>query len=196
MDIKIIETQEIKTLTILDPKTETDYAADLIGNHDGFSGDDDGLNTMTQDNYEWWAKLLTEYQAADYKLHEYRSEVVDQGSLDQCLNDASGVDLEQHPCSVLAAIDLHRVMNGEVTDVQLFGCGDSFSANFAINNEFMIQLGTDGEWSIPSSNEASWSDEDKQDYAAESYTAQGVADNLGLPTELDEIKEQFAPAWY
>lgn len=85
----------------------------------------------------------------------------------------------------------------EVSDVQVwkYDNGD-FSANFAIDNKFMIQLGTDGEFSLPSSNEAAWDNDDDQDFAYSSFKVEDIVEKFSLPTSLEEIEEQFVPDYY
>jgi hypothetical protein len=78
-------------------------------------------------------------------------------------------------------------MNFKITDLQIFNMADdesaedNFSANIAVNDAFMIQLGTDGEYSIPSSNLAAWLENDVQDQAAEDYEIDDLVEALGLP---------------
>lgn len=76
--------------------------------------------------------------------------------------------------------------NLKVTEIQIFNYGDKFSANIAINNEFMIQRGTDGEYTIPDSNEATWGSDEKQDEAAEKYNADKLAINLRIDEAIAE----------
>ncbi|EOW3941378.1 TPA: hypothetical protein ACF39K_003949 [Vibrio parahaemolyticus] len=76
----------------------------------------------------------------------------------------------------------------EVTDVQVFA---GASANVAINDSFMIQLGSYGKWSIPSSYEASWDDDSEQDSACETYNADEIAERLDLVADIEWLRENF-----
>ena len=58
-------------------------------------------------------------------------------------------------------------------------------ANVAINDSWLLQLGTDGSWSIPFSGEAAWDDNDTQDRAAEQYNANDVAKRVGASDAID-----------
>jgi len=83
-----------------------------------------------------------------------------------------------------------------ITDVQVFQAGTAFSVNFAIDGSWMIQLGTDGRFSIPKAAEAAWSDDLDQDRAARQYDAKEIAELLDLPVELDRIDETFTPEYF
>lgn len=84
----------------------------------------------------------------------------------------------------------------EVSQIQLFPQSDFsggrtsvFSANIAINGEFMIQLGTDGEFSIPFAREAAWGDDAAQDWAQENLDADELAEQLKIPTDYSALLE-------
>lgn len=91
-------------------------------------------------------------------------------------------------------------MKMEITNTQIHAAiideKLSFSMNYAIDDSFMIQLGEDGKFSIPTGNEASWNDAAKQDAAFEQYDANELAKELGLPTELSDIYECYSPDFY
>ena len=96
-------------------------------------------------------------------------------------------------------------MKFEITDIQLFDYCDyeqindegdcekkySFSANIAINNTFMIQLGTDGEFSIPTSEEARWNDARMQDLMFEEQDADDIAGSLNVGKTRDSLIDDF-----
>lgn len=83
--VKIIETGELKELTITDPKTRLDWSVDILGNYEAFDGYEEdtdhspGLPVMHQDTYDWWAVLLPRYESADEAVNEYRKELNDGG---------------------------------------------------------------------------------------------------------------------
>jgi hypothetical protein len=88
----------------------------------------------------------------------------------------------------------------QVTDVQIFVHGMyeenlSWGVNFAINNDFMIQFDS-GNFSIPSGDEASWNDADKQTEACAVIDADDLARELDLPTTITELCEKFVPDWF
>jgi len=76
--------------------------------------------------------------------------------------------------------------NLKVTEIQIFG-KDEFSANIAINDKFMIQRGTDGEYSIPHPDTACWGNEDAQRFAHEEYNAADMAKELKLDKEIKKF---------
>ncbi len=53
------------------------------------------------------------------------------------------------------------------------------SVDFIIDDRFMLQLGTDGEFSIPRALNAVWDDEEAQDQAADTLDAENVAEESG-----------------
>jgi len=81
----------------------------------------------------------------------------------------------------------------KITDIQLFKCSESWdeiqkhSANVAIDDKFMIQLGSDDVWSIPHSDIAAWDDDSDQDNASQKYDAQGLADSLGALEMIEKL---------
>ena len=87
-----------------------------------------------------------------------------------------------------------------VTDTQLFVWTDEdelgFSINYVINNDFLIQLDSEGEFTIPASDEATWNNAESQDDAAEKFCAAELAEELELPTDTSDLLEQFAPEIY
>ena len=110
MTIKIKETSEMEELSLIDPKSGTDWTGDLLGNHDAEMeyDDDTGTYTMTQENYDWWSDLINRYQAADDTCHELLSELDDEASeeLQLRVNDI-GCDLENYPESLLQICNEH-----------------------------------------------------------------------------------------
>lgn len=80
----------------------------------------------------------------------------------------------------------------EITDIQVFKYQDpmwdiEYSANVAINDQFMIQLGTDGKWSIPHPDEACWKDEDAQGNAYESLDVDNLVELLSPRKEVQRF---------
>ena len=113
MDIRIKETGERKTLSIVDASNGMDWTADLIGNYGGlddgqFVCDDyNGYYECDQDTYDWWHDLMTRYEATDNALYNYRQSLDDDGEsvLDKNINLECGVDLENMPEAFLSAIE-------------------------------------------------------------------------------------------
>jgi len=76
MTIKIIETVETAELSIIDPKTGIDWTADLLGNHNALVYDNDNSwYIMSQDDFNWWDTLIRDYQAADNRSHQIKTEM-------------------------------------------------------------------------------------------------------------------------
>ena len=109
MDIKIKETGELKSLSIIDPPTGCNWEIDLMGNHDAdmIYDDDEGVYIMDQETFDWWDDLLARYQAADNHLHETRCGVDNPEDLDAYLIDMSvgACELENYPESLTDAVN-------------------------------------------------------------------------------------------
>ena len=113
MDIRIKDTGEYKTLSIIDANSGVDWPNDMIGNYGGLSDgqfvydDDNGYYECDQDTYNWWHDLMTRYEAADNALYNYRQSLDDDGKsvLEKNINLECGVDLENMPEAFMAAIE-------------------------------------------------------------------------------------------
>lgn len=108
MEIIITETGEKEELTLIDPKSGVNWINDLMGNHDALPDrNDEGYHLMDQENYDWWADLVTRYQAADNKYHDLLNSLT--GDDYDALLDAGqniNVDLENHPEALNAICDI------------------------------------------------------------------------------------------
>jgi hypothetical protein len=109
MDIRIKETGELKSLSIIDPQTGCNWEIDLMGNHDAdmIYDDDEGVYIMDHETFDWWDDLLARYQTADYKLNETRCGVDNPESLDAYLVDMAvgSCELDNYPEALTAAIN-------------------------------------------------------------------------------------------
>lgn len=93
----------------------------------------------------------------------------------------------------------------EITDIQLFDyayerqIGEteyemvySYSANIAINNNFMIQLSGDFDISsenIPCSDTAAWNSDEKQDYACKHYDVKEIMERLDIENNIGWLED-------
>ncbi|NCU27728.1 hypothetical protein EOM86_13600, partial [Candidatus Nomurabacteria bacterium] len=66
IEIRIVETDEVRTLSLIDPDSGVDFVQDFIGNNGGFEG---GIFTYNGDEYEcskdtfdWWEKVIDDQQ--------------------------------------------------------------------------------------------------------------------------------------
>lgn len=87
----------------------------------------------------------------------------------------------------------------KITEIQVFKAWDDqlqpnaekkYSASVAIDDKFMIQLGTDGVWDIPHSDEAYWSDEHEQDQAHENLNAADLVEALNANEKVQHLIDQ------
>lgn len=92
-----------------------------------------------------------------------------------------------------------------VTDIQIFDYknysqtnddGDfktcfEFSANIVINNLFIVQLGSDGHFDIPTSDECFWGSEDIQDHAVKNYILDDIIEQTGIRNDREYLIENY-----
>jgi len=111
MQVQIKETNEIKELTLNDPKTNTDYVVDFIGNtgalDDGqfFDYDDDTETyTATRETFDWWETVVGDNQALEDRLHELRQEHGIE-SVHNAIGEAGNCDLEDMAANMNTALD-------------------------------------------------------------------------------------------
>lgn len=93
--------------------------------------------------------------------------------------------------------------NYKVTEIHLYEYLDydektgeqfrsGYSADFAVNDAFMLQLGTDKEFSIPTARNRCWRSEELQDAAHETMDADELAEQLKLPTDYNALVDMGA----
>lgn len=112
MDVRIVETGELKHLSMVDPDTGVDSVQDFIGNqnalNDGqFEWDDEtGEYRATQGTYEWWAELIEKYWAMNEALVEARERHGEE-VVEKWLHDSAAwhVDLGDQPDSVMRELE-------------------------------------------------------------------------------------------
>lgn len=81
MKVRIIESGKMEELVIVDPRTGMEWADDFIGNtgalNDGQFAwtENDDLYEVSQDNFDWWEKVMAEYKAADDAKYGLESEL-------------------------------------------------------------------------------------------------------------------------
>ena len=109
MKLYIKETGKIETLSIIDPKTGCDYIFDFVGNTGAFDREfekTDNENAdfaISQADYDWWAKVVADNQALDYRI----ADLVAKHGYDRVMDavmDASS-DLEDDAAAANAALD-------------------------------------------------------------------------------------------
>ena len=109
MDIKIKETGELSSLSIIDTQTGCEWTQDLLGNYDAemIFDEDAGVHIMDKENFAWWEDLINRYQAAYNYLSEVRSLVDNPEDLDAYLIDMAvgSCELENYPESLTDAVN-------------------------------------------------------------------------------------------
>ncbi|OKP97837.1 hypothetical protein A3849_13760 [Paenibacillus sp. P46E] len=110
MRVQITETNEIKELTLIDPKTGVDYVQDFIGNYDALAdgqftwNEGAGAFLAEQDTFSWWSQVIEDQKALDERIAELK-ESHDSEDVDAVVNAAADVDLENLAASVNKALD-------------------------------------------------------------------------------------------
>lgn len=116
MELKIKETGEIKTLTLVDPESGVNWISDFIGVNSGFGDvdkglidqdpDSDHLRLATQKTYDWWAEMIMSYEGMEEQIANAR-EKYGRDEIDEYLQSvhAFDVDLEDTPGSVALALE-------------------------------------------------------------------------------------------
>lgn len=110
MNVIIKETGEVKSLSIIDPKTKINYVSDFIGNAGGFvNGDfvfdeETGSYQSTQANFDWWNRVVSDNQALGDRIFELTSEHGGDVVAD-VVNSVGSIDLEDHAFQVSRALD-------------------------------------------------------------------------------------------
>tara|TARA_R110002020_G_scaffold171078_1_gene361030 strand:- start:589 stop:888 length:300 start_codon:yes stop_codon:yes gene_type:complete len=83
-----------------------------------------------------------------------------------------------------------KVTDFDIIDYSLLDVdpNDNFNINVILNDQFWLQLGTDGEWSFPSSYTMSMQEGSQiakiQDYLCEAICEDEVAKRLNLPKSI------------
>lgn len=79
----------------------------------------------------------------------------------------------------------------KITKVQIFNYqalheneDDTYSANIFTSEGFVLQIGIDGEFSIPFGHECTCTTEEAQDKASDDLDADDVAEELGLESSI------------
>ena len=109
MDIKIKETGELKSLSIIDPQTGCEWTQDLLGNYDAemIFDEDAVVHIIEQETFAWWKELIERYQVADDHLNDVRGMVDNPEDLDAYLIDMAvgSCELENYPESLTDAVN-------------------------------------------------------------------------------------------
>ena len=76
MKIQIIETQEVRELTLIDPNTGVCYCDDFISHSsfDSFNYNDDGDVLMFVEDFDWWEKVVNDQQKLVNRIEALENE--------------------------------------------------------------------------------------------------------------------------
>lgn len=109
MQVRIIGTNIVESLNIIDPKTGCCYVTDYIGNMGAFSDGqftkaEDDVMECSQETYDWWADQIARQSAADQRAADLAKE---HGSerVYSVLANVGSVDFCDQPEASQAALD-------------------------------------------------------------------------------------------
>ena len=108
MELFIKETGAIETLSIIDPRTGCDYIFDFVGNTGAFdrefeATDENADFVISQADYDWWAKVVADNQALEYRIAALAAEHGYDRVMDVVASISSG--LEDYAAAANAALD-------------------------------------------------------------------------------------------
>lgn len=101
---------KMESLSMIDPKTGTDFVKDFIGNYGALSdgqftwNEEIGAFEADQETFNWWNKVISDQIKLDERVTELKDKN-DSEEVDRVVNEASDVDLEDLATSVNAALD-------------------------------------------------------------------------------------------
>ena len=108
MKLFIKETGATGDLAIIDPRTGCDYIFDFVGNTGAFDRefektDENADFAINQADYDWWAKVVADNQALEYRIAELAAEHGYDRVMDVVASTSS--DLEDYAANTNAALD-------------------------------------------------------------------------------------------
>lgn len=113
MEIRIEETNEIKEIGLIDPKSNCDWSKDFIGNAvNGAKFDKDGIMIMSQEDFDWWEEHTGRYEIADQAIFELLNgaesaeEEIKKDKLKELSHDyIGGFEFNDWPLSMVAFVE-------------------------------------------------------------------------------------------
>lgn len=84
LNVLIKETNEVKSLSIIDPKTKIDYIGDFVGNTGAFGREfekiehDEAEYQASEGDFEWWENVVKTTQEADDLMFENPDKITDE----------------------------------------------------------------------------------------------------------------------
>lgn len=95
MKIRIEETQELKEL-IATGNNGIEWTQDLIAGRNIESYDEDGIPTMTLENFDWWADYIATSEADEAAVEELAEELdMDSQEIWERINKNMGCDMDE-----------------------------------------------------------------------------------------------------
>lgn len=108
MTIFLVNGKEL-TLEMRD-ENGVDWSGDFIGNtHHGMESDGDGNYICSQEDYEWWDRVIDDHVSMNEMIDEYKARY-GSDEIDNYLQECSAfdVDIEDQPGSVRTALDAYN----------------------------------------------------------------------------------------
>jgi hypothetical protein len=109
LQIKISDTGESATLSIINPQNGVDYIGDFVGNSgaliDGqFIHDGDSGYICTQSTFDWWQNVVSDCQQLEERLHQLTNNHGAE-AVRLAIGWAGACDLEDYAARVNQALD-------------------------------------------------------------------------------------------
>lgn len=110
MQVKIIETGEVKTLKLIGPNSGVDFVQDFVGNGGGFENKDFAYNydkdvyEATSQAFDWWHQVISDQQELVERIEELKEEHGSE-AVYEVLESIKGHDLEDDAAVTNAALD-------------------------------------------------------------------------------------------
>lgn len=105
MKIRIEETQELKEL-IATGNNGIEWTQDLIAGRNIESYDEDGIPTMTLENFDWWENYITTSEADEAAVEELAEELdMDSQEIWERINKNMGCDMDEEHWAIQNVLD-------------------------------------------------------------------------------------------
>jgi len=108
--MRVLVNGKTEVLEMIDPKSGTNCAADIIGNYGGFVdgqfvyNEDADAYECTPETFEWWRRVLADHQALENRISELAEEYGTE-TVYEVVNSVGDYDLEDQPAAINAALD-------------------------------------------------------------------------------------------
>src|SRR5690554_4796374 len=110
MNIKIIETGEVRSLSIINPLSGLDFTEDFVSSAGGFENKDfvllrdEGVYSCSRDTFDWWVNIISKHQELNYRIKDLLEER-NAADVYEAIADVRTIDIADHADACNAALD-------------------------------------------------------------------------------------------